>query len=258
LESRYLYFAILAGSLLVPFLLSFDRKVQFYRRWKYLFPAMIPPALFYIAWDMYFTQQKVWDFNPKFISGYHIGNLPVEEVLFFFVVPYCCMFIYECIRVYFRNLKQQSRDERILKVMSVLLLLTGIIFYDRMYTSWTFILCGLFIQVIYFFRHFFRHFDATLFIISYSVILVPFLVVNGVLTSMPVVIYNHSENLDLRIWRIPVEDVFYGMLLILMNVVIYEKLKSRRRTRTTRGSDGEQLHGSEHHRRNRSRHRSSW
>jgi len=252
LESRYLYFAILGGSLLVPFLLSFDRKVQYYRRWKYLFPAMIPPALLYIAWDMYFTDQKVWDFNPRFITGYRIGNLPVEEVLFFFVVPYCCMFIYECIRVYFRNLKQQERDDLILKVMSVLLLLTGIVFFNRMYTSWTFILCGLFIQLIYFFRQFFRHFDATLFIISYSVILVPFLIVNGLLTSVPVVIYNHTENLDLRIWTIPIEDAFYGMLLILMNVVIYERLKSRRRTRTTRTGANEEL-PNPHHRRHRSK-----
>lgn len=252
MESRYLYFAILGGSLLVPFLLSFDRKVQYYRRWKYLFPAMIPPALFYIAWDMYFTDLKVWDFNPRYISGYHIGNLPVEEVLFFFVVPYCCMFIYECIRVYFRNLKQQERDDRILKVASLIMILLGIIFYDRMYTSWTLVLCGLFIRIIYFFRQYFRHFDATLFIISYSVILVPFLVVNGLLTSMPVVRYNNEENLGIRILHIPVEDVFYGMLLILMNVVIYERLKSRRRTRTTRTGANEEL-PNPHHRRHRSK-----
>ncbi len=251
MESRYLYFAILGGSLLVPFLLSFDRKVQYYRRWKYLIPAMILPALFYIAWDIYFTDQKVWSFNPKYISGYYIVNLPVEEVLFFFVVPYCCMFIYECIRVYFRNLKQVGRDDRILKISSVGMILLGLVFYSRMYTSWTFILCGVFIQLIYFFRHYFRHFDATLFIISYSVILVPFLVVNGMLTSYPVVQYNHDENLGIRILHIPVEDVFYGMLLILMNVVIYERLKSRRRTRTTRAGSSDEAAERSHHRRHR-------
>ncbi len=252
MESRYLYFIILGGSLLLPLLLSFDKKVQFYRRWKYLFPAMILPAVLYIAWDVYFTGLGVWSFNPRFISGHYLFNLPVEEVLFFFVVPYCCVFIYECIRVYFRNLKQKAKDDKIMKGMAVLLLILGLIFYQRIYTFWTFVFCGVFILLLYAFRQYFRHFDATLFIISYSVIILPFLVVNGLLTSMPIVLYNNEETIGLRIASIPLEDVFYGMLLILMNVVIYDKLKSRRRTRTTRYT-GEEAHSPRRHRRSRRR-----
>ena len=60
------------------------------------------------------------------------------------------------------------------------------------------------------------------------VILIPFLIVNGFLTAIPVVLYNDAENLNLRIYTIPFEDIFYGMLLVLMNIVIYEKLKNRK------------------------------
>jgi lycopene cyclase domain-containing protein len=103
--------------------------------------------------------------------------------------------------------------------------LTGIIFYQRYYTSWTFIFNAVFITAIYFFRNYFKTFDATVFLISYCIMLLPFLIVNGFLTAIPVVLYNDAENLGLRIYTIPFEDTFYGMLLILMTIVIYEKLR---------------------------------
>lgn len=233
METHYIYLTILAASLIGPLALSFDRKVAFRRKWKFLFPAMILPALFYILWDIYFTAKGVWSFNTDCITGYYIANLPVEEVLFFFVIPYCCMFIYECIRVYFRNLKNKAHDKLILKVMAGVLIVIGLICYKKIYTSWTFIFTGVFIILIFVNKKFFRHFDATAFVIAYSVILIPFLIVNSYLTSIPVIRYNDAYNLGIRISGIPVEDVFYGMLLVMMNVAIFEKLKSRRRTKTT-------------------------
>ncbi len=233
METHYIYFTILAASLLGPLALSFDRKVGFRRKWKFLFPAMLLPAIFYIAWDIYFTAKGVWSFNKECISGIYFFNLPVEEVLFFFVIPYCCVFIYECIRVYFRNLKNKAHDKLILKVLAIVLIITGLVFYKKMYTSWTFILTGAFIILLFANKKFFRHFDATSFLISYSIILVPFLFVNGYLTAIPVIRYNDAQNLGIKISTIPMEDVFYGMLLVMMNVAIYEKLKSRKRTKTT-------------------------
>ena len=58
--------------------------------------------------------------------------------------------------------------------------------------------------------------------------LLPFLIVNGFLTSIPVVQYNDAENLGIRIYTIPFEDIFYGMLLVLMIIVIYEKMPGKR------------------------------
>jgi lycopene cyclase domain-containing protein len=69
----------------------------------------------------------------------------------------------------------------------------------------------------------FQSFNTNAFLVSYLIILIPFLIINGLLTAIPVVLYNDHENLATRIYTIPVEDVFYGMLLIMMNVVGYEK-----------------------------------
>jgi lycopene cyclase domain-containing protein len=227
MNTHYTYLVILAASLAGPFLLSFDKKVAFYKSWPFLFPALLFPALIYVAWDIYFTSQGVWHFSRDHIIGLKFINLPVEEVLFFFVVPYCCLFIYECIRTYFPRLRDRKLAATLLLVLAGVLLITGVFFYDRAYTSWTFIGTAIFIIILNLFRKVFNEFDAASFLVSFVIILVPFLVVNGFLTAIPVVLYDDAENTGIRIHTIPLEDVFYGMLLVLMNVCIYEKVKPR-------------------------------
>jgi len=228
LNAHYTYFLILAASLAGPLDLSFDKKVAFYKNWKYLFPAMLLPALLYILWDIYFTSKGVWSFNPEYITGIKLYNLPLEEVLFFFIVPYCCVFIYACIRAYFPNLVNKKSADLFLIVLAVVLFITGIIYAEKYYTSWTFIFTGVFILIIYAVRKFFKSFDAVSFLVSYAICLIPFLIVNGFLTAIPVVEYINAENLGIRIYTIPFEDAFYGMLLVMMNIVLYEKIKSQK------------------------------
>ncbi len=64
----------------------------------------------------------------------------------------------------------------------------------------------------------------------YVVILLPFLLSNGILTGSflaePVVWYHNDENLNIRIFTIPIEDFFYGYLLLALNIFIYEKFKN--------------------------------
>jgi len=66
------------------------------------------------------------------------------------------------------------------------------------------------------------------FYIAYLVVLVPFYIINGVLTAWPVVIYNNAQNLGLRVGTIPLEDHFYCMALLLINIGFFEyfRLKS--------------------------------
>lgn len=227
LNLHYTYFIILAASLAGPMVLSFDKKVAFYKHWKYLFPAMFIPACLYIVWDIYFTSKGVWYFNEAYITGIKLINLPLEEVLFFFIVPYCCVFIYACIRSYFPALVNKRSADLFLKILALILLTAGIIYIDKYYTSWTFIFTGSFILLLYFLRDYFKSFDAVSFLVSFLICLIPFLIVNGFLTALPVVLYKDSENLGIRIYTIPFEDMFYGLLLTLMNIVLYEKLKSR-------------------------------
>jgi lycopene cyclase domain-containing protein len=68
-------------------------------------------------------------------------------------------------------------------------------------------------------------------LIIYPILLIPFFIVNGILTGsgleQPVVWYNNSENLGIRLFTIPAEDVIYGLEMMLLNLFFYEKLQMR-------------------------------
>jgi lycopene cyclase domain-containing protein len=228
LNSHYTYFLILACSLAGPLALSFDKKVAFYKKWKYVFVAMLLPALFYIIWDGYFVGEKIWFYNANYIATKtNIYNLPVEEILFFFVVPFCCTFVYECVRCYFPKLQSNKKADSFLWVLAFALLIVGFFTLKLRYTSYTSVFLAVFIFIVMGFRKYFTSFNSAAFLVSYAIILIPYFVVNGFLTALPVLIYDDTENLATRIYTMPVEDMFYGMLLVMMNVVGYEKLMKR-------------------------------
>ena len=95
---NFTYLIILIGSIAVPLMYSFEKQVRFYTKLKYILPGMIFTATIFIIWDLRFEELGIWKFNPRYTTGIYILNLPVEEWLFFFVIPYCCMFIYEIVK----------------------------------------------------------------------------------------------------------------------------------------------------------------
>ncbi len=65
------------------------------------------------------------------------------------------------------------------------------------------------------------------FFITFLIILIPFGIVNGILTGSfiaePVVIYNDTENLGIRLGTIPIEDIGYAFSMLLMSLVLIQK-----------------------------------
>lgn len=188
---------------------------------------MVLPALLYIAWDAWFTSMGIWSFNEEYISGIKLINLPIEEVLFFFVVPYCCTFIYACIRAYFPRIPGSEIYRVILLVLIFILIYLGITHLPKYYTSITFLLTAFFLILLLLIPTLKALVPLSYFLISYAIVLIPFLIVNGFLTAIPVVSYNDAENLGVRITTIPIEDAVYGMLLFLLNIVGFEYLRKR-------------------------------
>jgi lycopene cyclase domain-containing protein len=170
----------------------------------------------------------VWGFNPDYISGIYIFNLPIEELLFFICIPFACIFTYHCLTLFFKIQWNPKIEKIFFLCLSVLLISTGMYFHSKLYTVSTFISLGILLLLLNYFAHInWLGKFATI----YLVILFPFFIVNGILTGSgleePVVWYNNAENLGLRLFTIPVEDIFYGFELLLLNVFFYEFFKNK-------------------------------
>lgn len=213
----------MAASFVGPFFLSFDKKVAFYKSFVPLFRSIIPVAIFFIVWDVLFTSLGFWGFNPKYISGISLFGLPLGEYLFFIVIPFCCVFVYEVLNSYISQDILGKWSASISNFLMGFSASLAVIFYDRWYTVLTF---GLLAALIYWHSKKNRTPWLGRFYLAYAVIALPFLAVNGILTGMgleqEVVWYNDAENIGKRIFTIPIEDFFYGMLLILAVVSMFE------------------------------------
>ncbi|MCF7908285.1 MAG: lycopene cyclase domain-containing protein [Candidatus Omnitrophica bacterium] len=96
------YLKVLILSVLVPFACSFYRPLRFYENLKALLVSVGLVVLIFGAWDILATARGHWHFNPQGVGSLKIINLPLEEVLFFIVIPFCCIFTWEAIN-YIKN-----------------------------------------------------------------------------------------------------------------------------------------------------------
>ena len=226
---NYLYLYINFFTIIIPFLFSFHPKLLFYKTWKAFFPAVIIAGVIFLVWDMYFTQLGVWGFNPDYLTGITVINLPLEEVLFFFCIPYACVFTFHCLDVLLLQKSFRFNDKMVTPLLIIALVIISISQYQKIYTMVTFISLA---ALLAFSKYVLKIQWLDKFYFVYAILLLPFLIVNGILTGTgldsPVVWYNNEEIIGIRLLTIPVEDVFYGMLLILLNLLIYQYLKSKR------------------------------
>ena len=208
--------------ILIPFIYSFHPRLKFYKEYPSFFCSTLLVGFVFVVWDIYFTDNGYWGFNSAYITGVRLFSLPIEEILFFFCIPYACVFSYhvlECLR----PIKEHKNAKKYTIIFSLILFVLGCIYLEKWYTSITFISLSVVVLLAMYLI------NITKFYRAYLILLIPFVITNGILTGSfikdQVVWYDNNYNLGIRIFTIPIEDVFYGMLLLLLNVLIYELLR---------------------------------
>ena len=223
---KWTYAILLLASLSVPLIRSFEQKVAFYRKWPELFAGILVMMLVFIPWDIVFTRMGVWSFNYRYVAGIFFLDLPLEEWLFFIIITYCCVFIYEVLKFFF----PQFHFPKVAYILTILLglftIVTALLNTGKIYTFSVMVLTGtlLVLQlVIKSHKTWLSHFY-----FMYFISLIPFYIVNGVLTKLPIVSYENSENLGIRFQSIPVEDAFYLLSMMVLTLMVYEFLRNKR------------------------------
>ena len=84
----------------VPFFLSFWPSLRFYHNFRGLLAALAVVLVFFGGWDVWATARGHWHFAPEAVSGVRVLNLPLEEALFFVVIPFCALFTWEVLNYF--------------------------------------------------------------------------------------------------------------------------------------------------------------
>lgn len=223
---NYTYLLINLVLLLLPVLLFSIKELKFAANSKFIILAVLINVFAFSVPTEFLTQFKVIVFNPLYLSGMTLWELPVEELLFSLALPLAGIAIYTFLNTRYPD---NSADKYSLAVSNIMLGICIAMLYfghKKLYTVFTFSILLVFILYIEYvskIRFMYRFYRA------YLVSLIPFYLAFGFLTSLPVIQYNISETLNFSLVHIPFETHFYFMGMLLLSIFLYEVFKSRAR-----------------------------
>lgn len=226
---NYLYLILNLGSLSIPLLYSvYEKEFHFIQYIKAVILSITLIAIPFLIWDGIFTKYGVWGFNSDYHLSLSILGMPLEEHLFFFCIPYACVFTHEVLKFYLPNFKLSKGTTIIISVLLLLITSFLLLFnFGKWYTTVNFSV--FIVLIIYSLKKYLNVLSN--YLPSFMVIMIPFLVVNGILTGSfidePVVWYNNKENINFRIFTIPLEDVFYAFNLLFSIQLLFNYFKKK-------------------------------
>lgn len=96
--SHVVYLLILAACLVGTAPLEVFLGVHVYAQWRRLPATLVPVVIVFAAWDEYAIHRGLWNYDGHYLIGVTLpGRLPVEELLFFAVIPICAVLTYEAV-----------------------------------------------------------------------------------------------------------------------------------------------------------------
>jgi len=225
----YTYLFINCFTIIICFIASFDKRIQF-NKWfgTFLFSSTIV-AIPFIAWDIWFTKTGVWWFDTNYTIGWIIAGLPLEELLFFFCIPFSCVFTYYCFEKFYDWSWADGFNNIIVFVTIIACSVIALSNPAKTYTLVTAIVTISTLIYLHFIAQATWIGRASL---TFFILMPGFLGVNGILTGTgidsPIVNYNPDRFLGIRILTIPVEDAVYGYSQFLLNIYFFKLFQKRK------------------------------
>lgn len=92
------YLLVLAACFLATLPLEFRWRARVYRRPRRWLLSLLPVVVVFVAWDVWAIDRDHWEYDHRQTTGVRLGNLPLEELLFFVVIPTCALLTFEAVR----------------------------------------------------------------------------------------------------------------------------------------------------------------
>ena len=108
---RAQYLLLMAGCLLITLPLEFVLGARVYRSPRRLWRALWPMLVVFVAWDLIVIARHHWTFSERYTSGIVFpGGVPLEEVVFFLVIPICGLLSLDAVRRILARLADRRRS----------------------------------------------------------------------------------------------------------------------------------------------------
>ena len=94
---QFFYLALLLGCMAVTIPLEFVYGFKVWRSPRRLAAALAPGFVLFMVWDVFAIERNHWTYNADFMCGVSFGSVPLEEVLFFLIIPTAAISGYEAV-----------------------------------------------------------------------------------------------------------------------------------------------------------------
>jgi len=223
---NYTYLLVNLGLLLFSVLVFSNKKLNFAGQSKFIILAVLINVFAFSVPTEFLTQLKVIVFNPPYLSGMTLWELPIEELLLSLLLPVCGLAVYLFLNIHFPDNSMEKYSLALSNIMLGVCIAMLYFGHQKLFTLFTFsilLVFLLYIEYVSKIRFMYRFYRA--FLLS----LILFYIVYGILTSIPVIQYTTEETLNFNLAHIPFESHFYFMSMLLLSIYLFELFKSRAR-----------------------------
>lgn len=175
----------------------------------------------------FITELEIIQFNSKFLTGTNVIGLPIEVFLLMFSIPFATIALYEFILEMFKD-KRIVLDKSLFYLFALTYFVLALIFGNYIYTSTVLFLNS----ILFFVASYLNNSNVFLtknFYVFNLMLIIGFILVSIVLTTLPIISYNTQAITGFKIGTIPFEEFFMSFFVISIFLIVYFLVKNSKR-----------------------------